>query len=409
MFSFKFFVRRDNTALRLRFINNRKKAELKLGVTTTEKDLQNALSISPSPSNVSLSRLLKRYAEQLRELQIALLNEGKTDMEVSLIRDRASKVLLKTFYDILADNTEEDDAQNWEKYYEKFVMTKKNVGYKQSCQSTLNKMRELCDDFSKLKFSDITIRWLNDLDLKMMERGISLNTRCTQFKNIRTCLNRAIDEELTNNYPFRRFKIRPEATRKRNLPVEELRRLFNYDVQEYQKYYLDYFKLIFMLIGINTIDLYNLTSIENGRIEYRRAKTHKLYSIKVEPEAMEIINRHRAKNGKGLLDVTDKWDCSFNFMRACNSALQKIGKFTCSGRGGKKTITPEWTGLTTYWARHSWGTIAYSIDIPKDIISQALGHSSGNSITEIYIERDQKKVDEANRKVLDWVLYGKKN
>lgn len=409
MFSFKFFVRRDNTALRLRFINNRKKAELKLGVTTTEKDLQNALSINPSPSNVSLSRLLKRYAEQLRELQIALLNEGKTDMDVSLIRDRASGVLLKTFYDILAENKEEDDAQNWEKYYEKFVMTKKNAGYKQSCQCTLNKMRELCDDFSKLKFSDITIRWLNDLDLKMMESGISLNTRCTQFKNIRTCLNRAIDEELTTNYPFRRFKIRPESTRKRNLPVEELRRLFNYDVREYQKYYLDYFKLIFMLIGINTIDLYNLTSIENGRIEYRRAKTHKLYSIKVEPEAMEIINRHRAKNGRGLLDITDRWNCSFNFMRTCNNALQKIGKSTRSGKGRKKIITPEWAGLTTYWARHSWGTIAYSIDIPKDIISQALGHSSGNPITEIYIERDQKKVDEANRKVLDWVLYGKKS
>lgn len=31
-----------------------------------------------------------------------------------------------------------------------------------------------------------------------------------------------------------------------------------------------------------------------------------------------------------------------------------------------------------------------------------------NSTTAIYIERDQRKVDEANRRVIDWVLYGKR-
>lgn len=408
MFSFKFFVRKDNTPLRLRFVSNRKKAELRLGVTTTENDLQNALSNHPSPHNISLARLLKTYTDRIRVLQIELLEEGKADMEVSLIRDKASKLLLHTFYDVLAEDAEENDAQNWGKYYEKFVKSKTNCSYNRLCQATLNKMRQLCPDFSRLKFSDITVRWLNDLDEKLMESGISLNSRCAHFRNIRTCLNRAIDEELTQNYPFRRFKIRPEATRKRNLPVEELRRLFNYDVEEYQKYYLDYFKLIFFLIGINAIDLFNLTSIEDGRIEYRRAKTKKLYSIKVEPEAMEIINRHRAEKGRGLLDITDRWKTHYLFIRQCNGALKRIGKTTRSGRGGKKTITPEWEKLSTYWARHSWGTIAYSIDIPKDIISQALGHSSGSSITEIYIERDQKKVDDANRKVIDWVLYGKK-
>lgn len=61
-----------------------------------------------------------------------------------------------------------------------------------------------------------------------------------------------------------------------------------------------------------------------------------------------------------------------------------------------------------YWARHSWATIAYSIGIPKDIISQALGHSFGVAITDVYIDYDNEKVDESNRRVLDWVLYGKR-
>ena len=190
------------------------------------------------------------------------------------------------------------------------------------------------------------------------------------------------------------------------MPVNELRRLFNYKVQPYQEYYLDYFKLIFMLIGINGVDLFGLSAVEDGRVEYRRAKTHKLYSVKVEPEALAIIERHRGE--RALLDAADRWSDHRDFLKNCNIALQRIGAVERRGRGGKKFIEAEWPELTTYWARHTWATVAYSIDVPKDIISQALGHSSGVAVTNIYIEPDQRKVDEANRRVLDWVLYGKR-
>ena len=53
-----------------------------------------------------------------------------------------------------------------------------------------------------------------------------------------------------------------------------------------------------------------------------------------------------------------------------------------------------------------WGK-AYVLDIPKETIAAALGHG-GNTVTDIYIDFDRRKVDEANRRVLDWVLYGKK-
>ena len=63
--------------------------------------------------------------------------------------------------------------------------------------------------------------------------------------------------------------------------------------------------------------------------------------------------------------------------------------------------------LTTYYARHSWASIASSLDIPIETISAGLGHEYGNRITAIYINYDYRKVDLANRKVIDWVLYGK--
>lgn len=161
-----------------------------------------------------------------------------------------------------------------------------------------------------------------------------------------------------------------------------------------------------MLIGINTVDLHRLKNVVNGRIEYRRAKTGRLYSIKVEPEAMEIIEKYKGKTG--LLVIADRWSDHRNFRHQINKALQRIGSVQRVGKGGKKMITALFPELTTYWARHTWATIAADLDIPDAIISQALGHAGENSTTDIYINRNQRKVDEANRRVLDWVLYEKK-
>lgn len=66
-----------------------------------------------------------------------------------------------------------------------------------------------------------------------------------------------------------------------------------------------------------------------------------------------------------------------------------------------RTVTPLIPGITTYYARHTWATLAYEAGVPVDVISQALGHSMGNKTTLIYIKPDQDKVDKANRLVID--------
>lgn len=43
------------------------------------------------------------------------------------------------------------------------------------------------------------------------------------------------------------------------------------------------------------------------------------------------------------------------------------------------------------------------LDIPNDTISLALGHSARNATTDIYIRRNLQKVDDANRRVLDFI------
>lgn len=272
-------------------------------------------------------------------------------------------------------------------------------------RQTLARIRAFDEDADLLTFEDIDRRWLGRFDEFMARTARSKNARNIHLRNIRAVFNDAIDDEVTANYPFRRFKIRPQATRKRSLSVERLRELFAYPVEPYAVRYLDMFKLIFCLCGINAVDLCNLRCVTEGRIEYARAKTGRYYSIKVEPEAQEIIDRYRGE--RHLLDILDTNSDHRNFIHRCNKALQRIGVVERRGRGGKKFVEPAFPGLTTYWARHSWATMAASLDIPKETIAAALGHG-GNTVTDIYIDFDQRKVDEANRRVLDWVFYGKR-
>ncbi|MBO6250661.1 MAG: site-specific integrase [Muribaculaceae bacterium] len=272
---------------------------------------------------------------------------------------------------------------------------------------TLKRMKAYAGaKLERLAFEDVDREWILGFDNFLAQTSPSRNARNIHLRNIRAVFNAAIDDEITVFYPFRRLKIKNEATRKRNLKVEDFRKFINCPCDAKAQKHLDMFKLMFMLIGINLVDLCNLKEIDNnGRINYHRAKTNRLYSIKVEPEALEIINKYRGKNY--LIDILDRYKDYHDYTKRINLALKQIGPYKRVGRGGKKTTEPMFPDISTYWARHSWATIAASLDIPRDTIAHALGHGN-NTVTDIYIDFDERKVDEANRKVLDWVLYGKK-
>lgn len=288
--------------------------------------------------------------------------------------------------------------------FRRFLERKDNQRTREIYEATLSRIYAYDKRCEQLTFEDVDKAWLTQFDKFLARTSPSVNARSIHMRNIRAVFNDALDDEITHAYPFRQFKIKRVATAKRSLSVEALREFFDYPVEEYQRKYLDMFKLSFYLIGINIGDLCKLKRINGGRIEYERAKTHRLYSIKVEPEALEIIERYK---GKGwLLDPLDRYDNYKQYARRLNGALQTVGEVEI-GKQGAKSIKPLYNNITTYWARHTWATIAASLDIPKETIAAALGHG-GNTVTDIYIDFDQRKVDEANRRVIDWVLYGKK-
>nr|DAG32211.1 MAG TPA: Integrase [Caudoviricetes sp.] len=238
-----------------------------------------------------------------------------------------------------------------------------------------------------LTYDEINRSWLEDFDAFMAKEGLSRNTRTSRMLCVAAVFNLAIDNEQTKNYPFRRYSLRIETTKKRDLSVEEIRSIFEAGGDEL----VDMFLLMFLLIGINVRDLFALTkeNIVRGRLEYDRAKTGRHYSILLHPEALRIIEKYKGE--KKLLRFSEHFKTVDSATVMINKKLAKVRQ-----------------GLTTYYARHTWASIAFNLGIPKDVVSLALGHSFGVRVTDTYINADLSRVDEANRRVIDYVLYNKK-
>lgn len=256
-------------------------------------------------------------------------------------------------------------------------------------------------------FEKINIDWLIGFD-KWMSRTMATNTRSIRMRCLRAVLNDAMDDEIITRYPFRKFKIKQEATRKKALALPDVQKLLNWRVEGYQERYRDLFILMILLRGINIGDLCLLTkeNVVDGRIVYKRQKTHKMYSIKIEPEMQEIIDRYPGR-GEYILNVMDQYKDYEDFKSRMNKGLKNIGHVKYM-KQGKKEISPVFPELSTNWARHTFATIALNeCGISRDMISDLLGHSTGLDVTNIYIKQDLEKMDKAARKIIDKVMYNK--
>ncbi|WP_276879396.1 site-specific integrase [Bacteroides heparinolyticus] len=358
-----------------------------------------ATSYSALPENWDDGQFKKNESNYARKNLVLRSMYDKVErvlLEISEERRFISDKELRALINKDVSNKQDLSNRTFISVLDSFLELKSNAGTRSVYEGTRNKILI----FDKgCTFETIDRNWLSRFEKWMIDSRMKTNAYAIHLRNIRAVFNYAIDEEITTLYPFRKYKIKKEETRKRSLTVEQLKMLRDYPCEPYQERYRDMFMLMFYLIGVNAVDLFNAKELVNGRLEYKRAKTGKLYSVKVEPEAMEIIEKYKGK--KYLLNVLDEYGNYKDFLHRMGIGLKQIGECKRSGLGGKKHITPLFPDISSYWARHTWATIAASLDVPKETIAAALGHEIGMSVTSIYINFDMRKVDEANRLVLD--------
>lgn len=376
-------VKSDGTSPIKITINKRGKTALlplNLSVLPTSWDKVKE-QITNHPNKIFLNNFIKRRKLDVETEILKLVTSGRAkDMSVTEIKNHVADVI---------NGTPMTDDVRFLDYFISFAQSHQPT----TCgvyMHTVSRMRAYDSNIENRTFDDINKAWLQNFDKYLAKTAPSANARNIHFRNIRATFNDAIDNDVTTFYPFRKFKLKYEETAKRSITIEQLRTLKDCHVEKHQERYRDLFLLMFYLIGINIKDLFYLSEItSDGYIEYKRFKTKKMYRIKVEPEAMEIINKYRGE--KYLLNIADTYSDHRYFIKRINIELKRIVK--------AHNICDT---LSTYWCRHTWASIASSLDIPIETISAALGHSN-TSVTHIYIKFDNRKIDIANRKVLDFI------
>ena len=308
---------------------------------------------------------------------------------------------------LLCGAVEEDETPAdlfWPVFVE-YMESQKNAGTKTIYSQTAARLQAFDLNIEKRRFNDIDKAWLEKFDAFMALTAPKKNARNIHLRNLRTVFNYAINhKELDISYPFRSFKITAEATASRALTIDQIRQLRSYPIVEaHLAKYRDIFMLMTYLRGINAADLFaaKKTDIINGRLEYIRKKTGTFYSIKVEPEAQEIIDRYAGETY--LLDISESWSNPTDYLRKMDKGLKKIGTMERKGLGGKKHYKPILPQLSSYYSRHTFASLGVELHIPIELISESLGHKIGSPTTAIYVHYLRQQVDDATRKIIDYI------
>lgn len=274
----------------------------------------------------------------------------------------------------------------------------------ESTAAIMRRTVEKVKEFDASAGFSIDEEWLDRFSAHLIKSGAKTNGVALHLRNIRTAFNYARKKKLTKEYPFLDYQIKEEKNVIRNMSVEQIRLFKDYPCEAWQVEYRDLFMLMVYLAGVNIGDLLLCRGLENGRLVYNRKKTDKPMSIFVCEQARAIMEKYKGVDY--LLSPMDRYKDYHGYMHKMNDGLKKIGEVKIVkdkvGKMRKKEVTPFFDGLSTYVARYTFASIAAECGVERDIIAACLGHSWAD-VTSHYVAYAQKKMDDAIKKVADYI------
>jgi site-specific recombinase XerD len=266
-------------------------------------------------------------------------------------------------------------------------------------QMAINFVKKHNDD-KDILFQQINYEFLKKLETDYLAEGKSLNSLSVYLRTIRAIYNRAINQNVAKRewYPFKRYSIRSTKTQKRAITKDDIKKIEEYKTKPGTYYFhaRNYFMFSFYMIGMNFTDMAYLTpaNISNGRLEYKRKKTGKFYSLALFDKPKEILNFYlKGKKKEDYIfpiiersepeliryDIQNKLKTYNKYMRFIAAELE-IDK-----------------NITSYVARHSWASIGKFLNVPIQVISEGLGHDNIQT-TQIYLDSFETNViDDATK------------
>jgi len=259
-----------------------------------------------------------------------------------------------------------------------------------SNHSKLSKLKEFSPNVS---FSDLTVKFLERYEHHLLYvKGNSCNTVFGAMKFIRTMLNSARRQDLTDVYPFDKFKITYKKDTRDRLNAEEveaLQKIYDTDtLKDNHQVVLRYF-LFACYTGLTWGDLVSLKydeieqSLSSYVIKKKRQKTKQSFVVPI------------IENARRLIDLRQELGLVFPEIltnQKSNAIIKEIV--------GKSKIKKH---VTFHVARHTFGTIALNNGIPREVVQKMLGHASPNQtdlyskVLDTYVIDQMKKMDNMGR------------
>ena len=373
------------TAVTLRITKDRKRKYIKTGLLATPEQWNTA-----NDRFVTDKKLVPKYKEynaKLSEIETRV-NAVFRDFEVDGI-----DWTLNQFEDAFVGKISKGNVKD---YFNTVITTLKETGHvgNSVCYSRTLHMLELFDNkFDKKVFSEIDIKYVKAFDVFLQKRECKGNTRKFYFKALRAILNKAIlDKEASEStYPFGKggFNVAAleEETAKRYLPHEDMDKLKHTVVESpAQELARRLFLFSYYCYGISFIDAALLTKKNivryNGGnyIVYKRNKTKeakkvKPIQIKITPEIQELGER------------------LYNHIRS------RFGRNNKNLANLAQTLGITDMKLTSYVSRHTMAMTLQDNQVPREVISQILGHSD-LATTNTYLDSFASSVIDEAVKVL---------
>ncbi len=410
----------------LRLTHKGRTTSLKTGVSVKETDWDHDLSqirnSYKGASNVKRlnNELLKLKAEALDKILQTDKESEKRSVTLSEVRQKISpEASTFSFYDYtsgLVKNLISAERIGTARSYQGVLSVLKtyNKGKPQVKNLGGNPRKSKNDKFSPkhngthyrdLRFEEISYSFLKGFENYHLAVGNQLNGLAVYLRTIRSIYNQAIKEGIIERsfYPFNEYKIKTKPTQKRALDSEHIKKIVSYKLKETHVCFdaRNFFLASYSMYGMNFADMARLqkSDIVDGRIQYRRRKTGKLYDIRVTENLQEILSYYSTKNqGSEYIFPIIKRENPL-FQEKDIQWARKLFNKNLKSLAGLCGISQN---LTSYVSRHSFATHAMMNNIPVNAISSMLGHSSLKT-TEIYLKSLPSNVlDEYNKKIVSF-------
>ena len=383
----------------IRFTHERKVRYIPTDMFAEKRDLTSSGKLKNMLIIERCEDLIREYRHRLADLNTEI-NEIEIDTIVDYIRHKrdAKGISFTSFFD-------------------KWLQLNKD---KKGTANYITAFRSLQKFFGRteIQCKEVTIKALKEFERSLSDRPRAQSVYPVYIKVIFNAAREYYNDEDNDIIRIRQSlnSYRPprqNVAQKRALSVDDIRRIFalpddgrKAKQAAYNRHTmaLDCFKLSFCLLGINTADLYNATQLEDGVLIYNRTKTRDRRAdnaeihVTIPPIIAELVEKYRDATGERVFDFYHHYGNIKDFNKAVNIGLKSVGEAVGIN------------SLQYYAARHSLATIAANdVRIDKYVINDMLNHTDNSlRITELYIKRDYKAINEANKKVLAYVFKTKK-